>query len=443
MEDMDPRQVAIKNESRAAVTEQGEPVEELETSAATEPTVSTYSTTKGNGERPVDDGSTMEQLLSNPEHDYKTLKYGDVLEGRIMKVDREEVLVDIGSKTEGIIPSREMQTLTSEEHEALREGDDVLAFVVQPENQEGHTILSMDRARTEKTWRQLEKQFDAGEVVETEVANYNKGGLLVNLGGVRGFVPASQVVGISISDEATKQSEMAKVIGTKLCLKIIEINRHRNRLILSQRQAMQEQRDQRKGKLLAELQEGQVRHGAVTSICDFGAFVDIGGADGLVHLSELSWSRITHPSEVLKVGDQVDVQVLKVDESEKKIALSLKRTKPEPWSTVSERYQIGQTVKATVTQLASFGAFARIEDGVEGLIHISELSEERVIHPKNVVQEGDEVTAVIIRIEPERRRIGLSLRRALEDSQGVVSEDNIGTPESAPASEEEPELVDE
>jgi small subunit ribosomal protein S1 len=413
MENMDPRQEAITEESRAAVTEEENSVAAADTPATAEERqgdpVEDTPGTEESGEI-----STMEQLLNNPKHDYKSLKYGDVLEGRVMKVDPDEILVDIGSKSEGIIPSKEMQSMSDDERKALRIGDEMLAFVIHAEDQEGHAVLSLDRARTEKTWRQLEKQYETGECVETEVANYNKGGLLVNLGGVRGFVPASQVVGINIADENSKQSAMANVIGTKLCLKIIEINRNRNRLILSQRQAMQEQRDQRKEKLLAELHEGQVRRGTVTSICDFGAFVDIGGADGLVHLSELSWSRINHPSEVLKVGDQVDVMVLKVDEVEKKIALSLKRTKPEPWTQVAEKYQVGQKVKATITQLASFGAFAKIEDGVEGLIHISELAEGHVAHPRNVVQEGEEVDVCIIRIEPDKRRIGLSLRRAQE-----------------------------
>jgi predicted RNA-binding protein with RPS1 domain len=207
---------------------------------------------------------------------------------------------------------------------------------------------------------------------------------------------------------------MARLIGTTLPLKVIEINRHRNRLILSERQAVQERRDAMKEKLIQELTEGEVRTGHVSSICDFGAFVDIGGADGLVHLSELSWSRVRHPSEVLKVGDEVQVYVLGINAEEKKIALSIKRTQPEPWSRVANSYEVGQLVKGTVTQLANFGAFARIEDGIEGLIHVSELAEERIQHPKQVVEEGEELILRIIRIDPQRRRMGLSLRRALD-----------------------------
>jgi small subunit ribosomal protein S1 len=336
------------------------------------------------------------------------------MDGVIMHLDREEILVDIGSKSEGIVPSREYSSLTSEERQALSVGDTILVFVVQPENPEGHAVVSIDRARQEKSWRRLQELHEANEVIEAEVTNYNKGGLLVNLDGVRGFVPASQVTEIRGGDEASKQADMARLIGSSLPLKVIEINRHRNRLILSERQAVQERRDVMKERLIDELSEGEVRKGRVSSICDFGAFVDIGGADGLVHLSELSWSRVRHPSEVLRVGQEVDVYVLGINAQEKKIALSIKRTQAEPWSRVAAAYEVGQLVRGTVTQLANFGAFARIEDGIEGLIHVSELVDDRVSHPKQVVSEGDDLLLRIIRIDPQRRRMGLSLRRALD-----------------------------
>lgn len=362
----------------------------------------------------LDAASLMEQFLNDPSHDYKSLKYGDVMDGVIMHLDREEILVDIGSKSEGIVPSREYSSLSSDERQALSVGDTILVFVVQPENQEGHAVVSIDRARQEKSWRRLQEIHEANEVIEAEVTNYNKGGLLVNLDGVRGFVPASQVTEIRGGDEASKQADMARLIGSSLPLKVIEINRHRNRLILSERQAVQERRDVMKERLIEELSEGEVRKGRVSSICDFGAFVDIGGADGLVHLSELSWSRVRHPSEVLRVGQEVDVYVLGINAQEKKIALSIKRTQAEPWSRVAAAYEVGQLVRGTVTQLANFGAFARIEDGIEGLIHVSELVDDRVTHPKQVVSEGDDLLLRIIRIDPQRRRMGLSLRRALD-----------------------------
>ncbi|MCC7023256.1 MAG: 30S ribosomal protein S1 [Thermomicrobiales bacterium] len=362
----------------------------------------------------LDAASLMEQFLNDPSHDYKSLKYGDVMDGVIMHLDRDEILVDIGSKSEGIVPSREYSSMTPEERQALAIGETILVFVVQPENQEGHAVVSIDRARQEKSWRRLQEIYEANEVIEAEVTNYNKGGLLVNLDGVRGFVPASQVTEIRGGDEASKQADMARLIGGTLPLKVIEINRHRNRLILSERQAVQERRDVMKERLIEELSEGEVRKGRVSSICDFGAFVDIGGADGLVHLSELSWSRVRHPSEVLRVGQEVDVYVLGINAQEKKIALSIKRTQAEPWSRVATAYEVGQLVRGTVTQLANFGAFARIEDGIEGLVHVSELVDDRVTHPKQVVSEGDDLLLRIIRIDPQRRRMGLSLRRALD-----------------------------
>ena len=366
------------------------------------------------GDTELDAASLMEQFLNDPSHDYKSLKYGDVMDGVIMHLDREEILVDIGSKSEGIVPSREYSSLSTEERHALAVGDTILVFVVQPENQEGHAVVSIDRARQEKSWRRLQELHEANDVIEAEVTNYNKGGLLVNLDGVRGFVPASQVTEIRGGDEASKQADMARLIGSSLPLKVIEINRHRNRLILSERQAVQERRDVMKERLIEELSEGEVRKGRVSSICDFGAFVDIGGADGLVHLSELSWSRVRHPSEVLRVGQEVDVYVLGINAQDKKIALSIKRTQAEPWSRVAAQYEVGQLVRGTVTQLANFGAFARIEDGIEGLIHVSELVDDRLTHPKQVVSEGDDLLLRIIRIDPQRRRMGLSLRRALD-----------------------------
>ena len=398
--------------------------EEAANSAVSVETIAEAATAIDDAE--LDAASLMEQFLNDPSHDYKSLKYGDVMDGVIMHLDREEILVDIGSKSEGIVPSREYSSLTSEEKQALNVGDTILVFVVQPENQEGHAVVSIDRARQEKSWRRLQELHEANEVIEAEVTNYNKGGLLVNLDGVRGFVPASQVTEIRGGDEASKQADMARLIGTSLPLKVIEINRHRNRLILSERQAVQERRDVMKERLIEELSEGEVRKGRVSSICDFGAFVDIGGADGLVHLSELSWSRVRHPSEVLRVGQEVDVYVLGINAQEKKIALSIKRTQAEPWSRVAAAYEVGQLVRGTVTQLANFGAFARIEDGIEGLIHVSDLVDDRVTHPKQVVTEGDELLLRIIRIDPQRRRMGLSLRRALdtpdEELVGVFGE---------------------
>lgn len=374
-----------------------------------------------NGAGELDDLALMEQFLNDPAHDYRNLKYGDTVDGTIMRIDRDEILVDIGAKAEGIVPSREMQSLLPEDRAALKIGDVLLVFVVQSEDKEGRAILSVDKARQEKSWRLLQQAYEKNEVITARVVNYNKGGLLVNLDGVRGFVPSSQVSGISRGPDTQKQSDMARMVNTDLSLKVIEINRNRNRLILSERQAMQEAREVKKDELLSRLQEGDIRTGVVSSVCDFGAFVDIGGADGLVHLSEISWSRVKHPSEVLKVGEKVQVYILSIDNDRKRIALSIKRTQSEPWTRAGERYQLGQIVEGTITQLASFGAFARIEDGIEGLIHISEMGDERIQHPKEIVAEGQTVQARIIRIDPARKRMGLSLRLNREVGEAADS----------------------
>jgi len=370
-----------------------------------------------------EDLALMEQFLRDPAHDYRNLKYGDTVDGQIMRVDRDEILVDIGSKAEGIVPSREMQSLLPEDRAALQVGAVLLVFVVQSEDKEGRAILSVDKARQERSWRVLQTAHEKGDVILARVVNYNKGGLLVNLDGVRGFVPASQVTGISRGPDTQKQSDMARMVNTDLSLKVIEINRTRNRLILSERQAVQESRELKKDELLSNLHEGDVRTGIVSSVCDFGVFVDIGGADGLVHLSEISWSRVKHPSELLKVGDKTPVSILSIDNDRKRIALSIKRTQSEPWTRAGERYQLGQIVEGTITQLASFGAFARIEDGIEGLIHISEMGDERIQHPKELVAEGQVVQARIIRIDPARKRMGLSLRLNREPDEAESAEE--------------------
>ena len=293
-------QGAVADVTASAVEVAEEPTaSSAATGTESEPTVAT-----DDGE--LDAASLMEQFLNDPSHDYKSLKYGDVMDGVIMHLDREEILVDIGSKSEGIVPSREYSSLSADERQALAVGDTILVFVVQPENPEGHAVVSIDRARQEKSWRRLQELHEANEVIEAEVTNYNKGGLLVNLDGVRGFVPASQVSEIRGGDEASKQADMARLIGSSLPLKVIEINRHRNRLILSERQAVQERRDVMKERLIDELSEGEVRKGRVSSICDFGAFVDIGGADASnsrngVPIPSISRPRMRRAAVVLMV----------------------------------------------------------------------------------------------------------------------------------------------
>ena len=357
----------------------------------------------------------MAQLLRQTSSLPPVLKRGEVREGIVAFKSPGEILVDVNAKSEGSVPAREFQQLSADDFAKMQIGDSVLVYVVQPENQDGVPVLSIDKTLVEKAWRRLQTQFEAGDTLEAVVSDYNKGGVLVELGGVRGFVPSSQISRLVGASEATRQADMQRLINTKLPLKIIEIDRPRNRLILSERQAVQEQRDQAKDRIMVELEEGQTREGTVASIADFGAFVDIGGIDGLVHLSELSWSRVSRPQDVVRVGDRVKVVVLSVDKNTRKVALSIKQAQPEPWTRVMAQYQQGQVVEGTITQIANFGAFARIADGVEGLIHVSELAEGRVVHPRDVVKDGDVVNVKIIRIDPERRRMGLSIRQAAAD----------------------------
>ena len=360
---------------------------------------------------------SMEKLLEGS-YAYRPFRRGDILEGVIVSVSPTEILIDIGSKTEGLVSSRELERMGPEAIERLKVGDEVPVYVLNPEDKNGNVILSLSRAQLEKDWQAAQEIFEGEECFETTVSGYNRGGLIVRLGKVRGFVPASQLVPPYQKSQDEPQSNeeyWARMVGQQLRLKIIELDRRRNRLILSERAATREWRRQQKEMLLNELQEGDVRRGRVSSLCNFGAFIDLGGADGLVHLSELSWGRVSHSKEVLQVGDEVDVYILNVDREKRRIGLSIKRLQPEPWSLVPEKYSVGQLVQGTITKLANFGAFARLDnDEIEGLIHISELSEDPIAHPKEVLREGDVVILRIIRIDADRRRMGLSLKRVEE-----------------------------
>ncbi len=371
----------------------------------------------------------MGQLLDSVES-MKPLRRGDVVEGVVMRSDPDGVLLNIGHKAEGIVPPGEMRSLGAEGVKRLNVGDEIVATVVRGETAEGSVILSIDRAAGEKGWRALERALETDERVAGKILGFNRGGAIVETQGVQGFVPMSQLVSVSrdsvreaiaaqdqTADEGaespqTDSLESHSDVGKDLELKVLEVNRGRNRAILSERQAIQEDREQKKARLIQELSVGEVRHGTVTGLSSFGAFVDLGGADGLIHISELSWNTISSPEEVLTVGQEVDVYVLRVDHENRKIGLSLKRLQQEPWETVNERYQVGDLVDATVTKVTDFGAFARVEGSVEGLIHISELTPRIINHPRDVVREGDRVRTRILRIEPERRRMGLSLKQA-------------------------------
>lgn len=342
-------------------------------------------------------------------------KKGEVRKGTIARVTEAEILVSIGTKSEGIIPAKELERLSADARAQLTEGSEIQVYVVVPEDHHGNVVLSLSRAQEESDWQQAEDLRAGQEMYEGRVDGFNKGGLIVKVGNLRGFVPASQ---FSLSrrhrsEGETVDQKWSPMVGEPICVKIIEVDRSRNRLILSERAAAKESRESQKERLLQELEEGEVRTGHVISLANFGAFVDLGGADGLVHLSEISWKRINHPSEVLKVGQTVKVKVINMDMERKRISLSMKALEEDPFIVASTQLREGQLITGGITKLTKFGAFARLDgfDDIEGLIHITELSENRVEHPKDIVQVGQNLTLRVVKVDVESRRIGLSVRR--------------------------------
>ena len=380
---------------------------------------------------PVDESMlTMADLLDEYMPS-RSLRRGDITDGRVMRHDHDGLLVNIGHKSEGVVLSKEMRTLSEEDVAGLTVGEEVIAYVLNPEGHDGSAILSIDRARGEQGWRVLEKAMEVEETVIGKIVGSNRGGAVVESEGVQGFIPLSQLVG-KARELYVPGGEDPKegFVGMDIEFKVIELNRRRNRAIFSERSALQAWKLTQKKRLVQELNEGDVVKGRVTGISSFGAFVDLGGADGLIHISELSWEPVKSPEDVVSIGDELDVHVLRVDRDNLKIALSLRRLGPEPWETIEEKYAVGQKVNGTVTKLANFGAFARIEGGIEGLIHISELSPQMINHPREVVSEGDDLELRILRIEPERRRLGLSLKQAMDDAYEPT--DDQGTEPPAP-----------
>ena len=359
------------------------------------------------------EAASMETLLEAEGLGLDFPKQGEIRTGVIATLGENEILVSVGTKSEGVISGRELEQIPVEEREDFTVGKEIPVYVLTPEDSNGNVVLSYLRAREEKDWEDAEELLSSSTTFESKIIGFNKGGLLVPLGRLRGFVPASQIslVRRATVTGDTPDQRWGKMVGESIMARVIEVDRERRRLILSERAALQETRETLKDRLLEELNEGDVRKGRVTSVADFGAFVNIDGADGLVHLSEISWERIQHPSEVLKVGQEVEVKVISIDHERKRIGLSLRQLQPDPWLKQVDHLKEGQLIEAKITHLTKFGAFARLDENLEGLIHVSELSEHRIAHPKEVVKEGDQVTLRVIKIEPERRRIGLSLRK--------------------------------
>jgi small subunit ribosomal protein S1 len=359
----------------------------------------------------VNDIGTEEDFLAAIDQTIKYFNDGDIVEGVIVKVDRDEVLLDIGYKTEGVIPSRELSIKHDvDPNEVVAVGDEVEALVLQKEDKEGRLILSKKRAQYERAWGTIEKIKDEDGIVEGTVIEVVKGGLILDIG-LRGFLPASLV-------EMRRVRDLQPYVGQKLEAKIIELDKNRNNVVLSRRAWLEQTQSAVRQNFLTTLQKGQVRSGVVSSIVNFGAFVDLGGVDGLVHVSELSWKHIDHPSEVVEVGQEVTVEVLDVDMDRERVSLSLKATQEDPWQQFARTHQIGQVVPGKATKLVPFGAFVRVDEGIEGLVHISELAERHVEIPEQVVQVGDEIFVKVIDIDLERRRISLSLKQANEGVTG-------------------------
>jgi small subunit ribosomal protein S1 len=369
---------------------------------------------KPDNEPGEDNSHPMDALLEDKTYGMDSPRRGEIRTGTIARITETDILVDIGFKSEGIIPGNELEQLSEEQRAELTIGSEVVVFVLRTG---GTILLSLSRAEEEKDWIDAQDLLKSKEVFEGLISGYNKGGLIVKLGSIRGFIPASQV---SIArrwraDGDSPDQRWGKMVGEPIAAKVIEVERRRNRLILSERAAAREAREVLKKRLITELQIGEERKGHVISLADFGAFVDIGGADGLVHTSEISWKRISHPREALKVGQEVDVRVLAVDAEQNRISLSIRELLPDPWETIIEQFQEGQLVEGVITKLTKFGAFASLRGisdyEVEGLIHISELSDRHIVHPREVVSESETLTLRIIRVDKDRRRIGLSLKR--------------------------------
>ncbi|MGH2909056.1 MAG: 30S ribosomal protein S1, partial [Solirubrobacteraceae bacterium] len=360
---------------------------------------------------------------------------GDVVTGHVVRIDNDEVLVDIGYKSEGVIPSGELSIRKSvDPSDEVQLGEEVDALVLTKEDQDGRLILSKKRARFEKAWRRIEAAAESGEPVEGAVIEVVKGGLIIDLG-VRGFLPASLV-------DIRRVPNLDEYMGQAIECKVIELNRSRNNVVLSRRAVLEEQRKEDRERILDRLQPGQVVEGTISNIVDFGAFVDLEGIDGLIHISELSWSHVNHPSEILSIGATVSVKVLDIDRQRQRISLGLKQTQEDPWQRVVDTYNIGDELEGTVTKVVTFGAFVEILDGVEGLVHISELAQHHVENPREIIQPGDPVKVKILEIDSERRRLSLSIKRVEGQILPVRPIEPVlgGESEGSAATDDMPEL---
>ncbi len=359
-------------------------------------------------------------------------KDGDIVEGEVVRIDRDEVLVDIGYKSEGLVPSNELTIRKGvDPHDVVELGQRLEALVLQKEDADGRLILSAKRAAFERAWNRIEESYNEQRTVEGPVIEVVKGGLILDIG-LRGFLPASLV-------DIRRVRNLESFLGQKLECKVIELNRSRNNVVLSRRAVLEEERKEEREKILTSLEEGQIIKGTVSNLVDFGAFVDLEGIDGLIHISELSWQHVDHPSEVVEVGEEVEVKVLEVDRDRERISLGLKQTRKDPWQEIVEEVNVGEQIQGRVTKLVSFGAFVEVAEGVEGLIHISELAEHHVETPDEIVRSGDEVDARIIDVDAKRRRLSLSLRPKREEREERAERPPRERDDRPPRREDRPE----
>ena len=384
---------------------------------------------------------TPEELVVAVEASLRDFKDGDIVEGMVVKIDRDEVLLDIGYKSEGVIPAKELSIRHDiDPNEVVHVGDRIEALVLQKEDKEGRLILSKKRAQYERAWGRIEEVMQSGGTIKGPVIEVVKGGLIVDIG-LRGFLPASLV-------DLRRVRDLHPYVGQEIEAKIIELDRNRNNVVLSRRAFLEESQSEGRKKFLESLHKGERRKGTVSSIVNFGAFVDLGGVDGLVHVSELSWKHVDHPSEVVQVGQEVEVEILDVDLERERVSLSLKATQEDPWKEFERKYQAGEIIEGQVTKLVPFGAFVRVAPGIEGLVHISELSEQHVDSPESVLSVGDQVRVKVIEVDVARRRISLSMRQvggalpAVTEREIEADEEEI-RPEGAPSTVPEATPVSE
>ena len=355
----------------------------------------------------------MQALLEQGGYDMP--QRGDIREGTVLSVSPQEVIIDLGLKREGIVPANDLARLDKDILAEVQEGTTWPVYILQTSDREGNLIVSLSRAQQEKDWLDAQKMMDSNEIFEAQVTGFNSGGLEVAFGKLRGFVPASHISTLPRNaSEDDRKERLAGYVGKTVPVKVVEVDRRRRRLIMSERAAHRRWQREHRKQLLDEIQVGDVRTGIVRSLAEFGAFIDLGGADGLVHISELAWFPVAHPSEVLKVGQEVEAKVLRVDKARERIGLSIKRTLPDPWTKAEEDYRVEELIEAVVTRVVDFGAFVRLRTGVEGLLHVTEMADITPDHPQSLVSPGDLLLLRVLRIEPDRRRIGLSLRQVSE-----------------------------